>query len=40
MKWNHKCTSCGHIGDQTTAEPPHVFDTKCPKCGKNTLVQI
>jgi len=37
MKWNHKCTNCGHKGDQTTSQPPHVFSKKCPKCGKNTL---
>ena len=40
MKWNHECTSCGHKGDQTTAQPPHEFSTKCPVCGDNALKEI
>ena len=40
MKWEHQCTSCGDKGDQTTTQPPHIFDTKCPICKENILVEI
>ena len=40
MRWNHRCTNCGHEGDQTTLQPPHVFSKKCPKCGKDALEEI
>lgn len=37
--YDYKCSSCGEMFEEVQSmKAPHL--TKCPKCGKNTLVRL